>query len=88
MKSTSTSSAIISGSSFRERLNVIQEEYKVRLVHSGKSDQVEKLKDITVIGRGSGKSKRVAKIDAATSAVRLLIPEIELNNDGIALQNV
>uniref|UniRef100_A0AC34GTJ3 DRBM domain-containing protein n=1 Tax=Panagrolaimus sp. ES5 TaxID=591445 RepID=A0AC34GTJ3_9BILA len=88
IKITSTSNAIISMSTFRERLSVIQEEYKMRVEQDGNKKQVEEMKDVTVIGRGSGKSKKAAKIDAAKSAVKLLIPEIEFDKDGVALQNV
>uniref|UniRef100_A0A914Z8U9 DRBM domain-containing protein n=1 Tax=Panagrolaimus superbus TaxID=310955 RepID=A0A914Z8U9_9BILA len=86
IKVTSTSNAIISMSSFRERLSVIQEEYKMRIEQGGNNDQMHDMKDVTVIGRGSGKSKKAAKTDAARSAVKLLIPEIEFDKDGVALQ--
>uniref|UniRef100_A0A914PU20 DRBM domain-containing protein n=1 Tax=Panagrolaimus davidi TaxID=227884 RepID=A0A914PU20_9BILA len=91
IKVTSTSNAIISVSSFRERLSVIQEEYKMR-IEKGESSNSNKpaeiLKDVTVIGRGSGESIKAAKIDAARTAVKLLIPEIEFNKEGVALHNI
>uniref|UniRef100_A0A914PY11 DRBM domain-containing protein n=1 Tax=Panagrolaimus davidi TaxID=227884 RepID=A0A914PY11_9BILA len=54
---------------------------------SNSNKPAEDLKDVTVIGRGSGKSKKAAKIDAARTAVKLLIPEIEFNKEGVALHN-
>ncbi|KAE9549879.1 hypothetical protein FO519_006908 [Halicephalobus sp. NKZ332] len=85
IRSSKTATAIINQHSYRERFAVILEEYKSRLTERerGEVEQINRcLKDMIVIGRGTGPSKKSARMNAACSAVRLLIPDVHFNEKG------
>lgn len=86
IKASKVATSVIEEHDYRERFAVVQEEYKARLTEEGRQEnEIDKcLKDMIVVGRGLGKGKKMAKMNAAAVALKLLMPDIHFDNQGIA----
>ncbi|MFH4977865.1 hypothetical protein AB6A40_004574 [Gnathostoma spinigerum] len=76
-------SRVMNAASIKEKLMLLQEKQKreKQIEESGESLDA----DFVVLGSGCGNSKKAAKLDAARSALKILIPAIDFDNEGNAV---
>ncbi|VDD92190.1 unnamed protein product [Enterobius vermicularis] len=76
------SNRVMNAVTIKEKLLLLQEKEKrdQELQNNGENSA----EDFVVLGRGCGNSKKAAKLDAAKSALKILIPAIEFDSEGIA----
>uniref|UniRef100_A0A1I7VAZ0 WW domain-containing protein n=1 Tax=Loa loa TaxID=7209 RepID=A0A1I7VAZ0_LOALO len=73
---------VLCATSVKEKLMLLQEKQKreQRLQENGEQPDA----DFVVLGTGCGNSKKTAKLDAARNALKVLIPDVEFDPEGIA----
>ncbi|KAK6105501.1 hypothetical protein QQG55_20500 [Brugia pahangi] len=73
---------VLCATSVKEKLMLLQEKQRreQRLQEHGEQPDA----DFVVLGTGCGNSKKTAKLDAARNALKVLIPDVEFDPEGIA----
>ncbi|VDK75292.1 unnamed protein product [Litomosoides sigmodontis] len=73
---------VLCATSVKEKLMLLQEKQRreQRLQEHGQQPDA----DFVVLGTGCGNSKKTAKLDAARNALKVLIPDVEFDPEGIA----
>ncbi|CAG9537603.1 unnamed protein product [Cercopithifilaria johnstoni] len=73
---------VLCATSVKEKLMLLQEKQRreQRLQEHGEQPDA----DFVILGTGCGNSKKTAKLDAARNALKVLIPDVEFDPEGIA----
>ncbi|KAM3722299.1 Microprocessor complex subunit [Dirofilaria immitis] len=76
---------VLCATSVKEKLMLLQEKQRreQRLQEHGEQPDA----DFVVLGTGCGNSKKTAKLDAARNALKVLIPDVEFDPEGIAISD-
>uniref|UniRef100_A0A915PGY2 WW domain-containing protein n=1 Tax=Setaria digitata TaxID=48799 RepID=A0A915PGY2_9BILA len=76
---------VLCATSVKEKLMLLQEKQRreQRLQEHGEPPDA----DFVVLGTGCGNSKKTAKLDAARNALKVLIPDVEFDPEGIAISD-
>ncbi|VDM36746.1 unnamed protein product [Toxocara canis] len=74
---------VMSAASIKEKLMLLQEKQRREEQLQGNGEPVDS--EFVVLGTGCGNSKKTAKLDAAKSALKVLIPAIDFDAEGIAI---
>uniref|UniRef100_A0A0N5AVM4 DRBM domain-containing protein n=1 Tax=Syphacia muris TaxID=451379 RepID=A0A0N5AVM4_9BILA len=72
---------VMNAATIKEKLLLLQEKEKRDQKMQSNGEDAD---EFVVLGRGCGNSKKAAKLDAAKSALKVLIPAIEFDSEGIA----
>uniref|UniRef100_A0A0M3IT09 DRBM domain-containing protein n=1 Tax=Ascaris lumbricoides TaxID=6252 RepID=A0A0M3IT09_ASCLU len=74
---------VMSATSIKEKLMLLQEKQRREQQLQQNGEPIDS--EFVVLGSGCGNSKKTAKLDAARSALKVLIPAIDFDAEGIAV---